>query len=86
MEPFNIQITHQQSIFSFLIMPMDEAYDVVYSDKVIARLRKMEADWELLPTSATDTPQTNQTQSISAFILDTPLINQITGEIENHLR
>ncbi len=86
MEPFNIQITHQQSILSFLIMPMDEAYDVVYSDKVIARLRKMEADWELLPTSATDTPRTNQTQSISAFILDTPLINQITGEIENHLR
>lgn len=86
MEPFNIQITHQQRILSFLIMPMGEAYDVVYSGKVIARLRKLEADWELLPTSATDRAPNKQTQSIKAIILDTPLINQITGEIENHLR
>ncbi|WP_131539336.1 hypothetical protein [Pedobacter nototheniae] len=91
MNPFNIHIIHKQHNLTLTILPEDDYYKIIYFGGIIGAIRNRGTEWELVPEDEIepgDLPpfdyQHNE-QNRPELHLNTLEINQIAGEIENHL-
>jgi len=90
MNPFNIHIEHEQHPLTLTILPENHQYKIIYDGKIAGALRQLDNDWELLAMEEID-PEglpiiSAEELKLEKLNLDTPTLNQITGEIENYIR
>jgi|GEM_PF-1440930 len=90
MDAFKIIIHHNSADLELTILPIEDIYQIINKGKTIGALRNLDLDWELLPIEdileqlpvfEKDLDNEHSVQ----INLDTPTINLITAEIENHL-
>ncbi|PWS27093.1 hypothetical protein DHW03_13885 [Pedobacter yonginense] len=72
------------------ILPNEDVYQIINKGKMIGALRNLDSDWELLPLEdiLDELPifeRDLDDEHAPQINLDTPTINLITAEIENHL-
>lgn len=90
MDAFKILIHHNSADLELTILPNEDVYQIINKGKTIGALRNLDLDWELLPIEdiLDELPifESDLDNEHSVQInLDTPTINLITAEIENHL-
>lgn len=91
MEPFNIQIDSEGSEKTLTIVNANDLFEIIYQGKVIGALRPPGADWQLLPMEELLVELPLYEMDLRApikdnFELHSPVVNQIAGAIENHLK
>ncbi|WP_133248526.1 hypothetical protein [Pedobacter yonginense] len=90
MDAFKIFIHHHNLNLELTILPNEDVYQIINKGKMIGALRNLDSDWELLPLEdiLDELPifeRDLDDEHAPQINLDTPTINLITAEIENHL-
>ncbi|TCD26550.1 hypothetical protein EZ456_13250 [Pedobacter psychrodurus] len=91
MTAFNIDISHGGDAITLTIIPKDDYFKIAYAEGILGAIKKEGADWilmepdeiapgELAPFENKLTPEGKR------IVLGAAEVNQIAGEIENHLK
>jgi len=91
MTAFNIDIPHGKEAITLTIIPKADYFKIAYAEGIIGAIKNEGADWflmepgeiepgELAPFESKLTPEGER------IVLGAAEINQIAGQIENHLK
>lgn len=89
MKPFNIQIQHNNEEVTLTILPEHDYYKIVYFGGIIGAIKELNGQWELLAEEEIDAgslPFYDYKHGVDdqpKLELHLPLVNQISGQIEN---
>ena len=91
MAPFDMHIDQEGKSEVITIQQEKDVFEIIHQGRVIGVLKPPGEDWQLLPFEqiADRIPLFEidlESQPSSIIELHAPLINQIAGEIENHLK
>jgi hypothetical protein len=91
MTAFNIQIAHHESIITLTIIPKDNYFKIIYAEGILGAIKKEGSDWTLIQPEDIDPGELAEFEHKLApegkrINLGVAEINQIAGEIENHLK
>jgi hypothetical protein len=90
MKPFEMDIEQSGEKKTLTIQAENGIFEIVHNGRIIGALRPPGEEWQLLPFEdiAEKIPlfEIDLQQENKEVELHAPLINQIVGEIENHLK
>jgi hypothetical protein len=91
MTAFNIEIIHGGEAITLTIIPKGDYFKIAYAEGILGAIKKEGADWFLMEPEDIEpgglAPFENKlTPEGKRIMLGAAEINQIAGEIENHLK
>jgi hypothetical protein len=89
MKAFNIEIDHNDQAITLTIIPKADYFKIFYLGGMLGAIKKQESDWILLKAEEIDPEERVPDYTLtgnSHLSLGVAEINQISGEIENHLQ
>lgn len=91
MTAFNIDIIHGEKSITLTIIPKEDFFKIAYAEGVLGAIKQEGTDWLLMDPEDIEpgelAPFENKlTPEGERIVLGAAEINQIAGEIENHLK
>lgn len=91
MTAFNIDITHGEDAITLNIIPKDDYFKIAYAEGILGAIKKIGSDWIIMEPDEIEAGEmahfAHKLTSVGNSIhLGAAEINQIAGQIENHLK
>lgn len=86
MNTFNIDMPHNGEIVTLSIIPKDDYFKITYAGRMLGATKKEGSDWILMQQDELNLTGNKLNPQSNDMILGAAEINQIAGEIENHLK
>jgi len=90
MEAFEIDINHGETIVRLTILQENDCFKIISGGRLLGAIKQEGIDWFLVEPDESSAEQRSsdagKSLEIDQIILGAAEVNQIAGEIENHLR